>query len=801
MVPQLYAMDSQIKAQDLATTILSSSTPPTILSSCSAIETFLTKHTTDQNRSFFSITFPALICKVFGFDDSSRSGGLGRGWIDQIQGLGFNDGELLSGRVFNLLSPNGVLFNSIFSVDRYELVKYLFPVERLPEWMRFMFQNERDCRVLPELCPLFKGRVKEDSSKSGCYQVQLNVLEYYMFWFAYYPVCKGNNESLDTGVIRSKSRRFRFHNWTVLGSGSGQRDPGKKIECGLYMRLLYAYLRNFVPKYGSEVAHQPYRSSLLHYSPGYDGSGSVLVQMDFVVYTFVHFWLVDNDFSPLFVNVCRSFGVVFPFRAVLGETPSTPGLGEVVMLFVKYLNSGLVGINRGSEGAQHGENPRWRGSGFTELSVSGMGSLTYWNSLIQRPLYRFILRTFLFCPMGTSIKNAYQIFGIWISYMEPWKMSLQDFSELDALIHRPNENSRIQKTQCPSGRDAPKDSCESAYGYTSSWEGYVLSNYLYYSSLVMHFLGFAHKFLHTDVETIIQMVWKALDLLTSSKELMDLMKKVDTAFHLKASVSSSAIFDSSYKFVPSIREQLQDWEDGLCESDADGSFLHENWNQDLRLLSDGEDSGHELLQLLILRAESEIQAVAGNNLARNLQTLESLKSKMCILFGNRIGRSTSITPEAKQCRRTSDEIFTPRSARNHRLTEVKYKGDIMKRPISDGEIAWLTRLLVRLSDWLNDIIGLNQIPDNNQKPHSWSYVELCNADANKEGGPKEAMKMVLCSVGSWIMLMGLAVVKFMKEHELRVNLRVLASKKVMVLLILSAVFFSVLKKVFRHCLG
>ncbi|KAF6140377.1 hypothetical protein GIB67_005302 [Kingdonia uniflora] len=242
------------------------------------------------------------------------------------------------------------------------------------------------------------------------------------------------------------------------------------------------------------------------------------------------------------------------------------------------------------------------------------------------------------------------------------------------IHHRPNENSRIQKTQCPSGRDAPKDSCESAYGYTSSWEGYVLSNYLYYSSLVMHFLGFAHKFLHTDVETIIQMVWKALDLLTSSKELMDLMKKVDTAFHLKASVSSSAIFDSSYKFVPSIREQLQM-----------GHFYMRTGIKIYGFLSDVKTVGMNyfrilILQLLILRAESEIQAVAGNNLARNLQTLESLKSKMCILFGNRIGRSTSITPEAKQCRRTSDEIFTPRSARNHRLTEVKYKGDIMKGP-------------------------------------------------------------------------------------------------------------------------
>lgn len=35
----------------------------------------------------------------------------------------------------------------------------------------------------------------------------------------------------------------------------------------------------------------------------------------------------------------------------------------------------------------------------------------------------------------------------------------------------------------------------------------------------------------------------------------------------------------------------------MCESDADGSFLHENWNKDLRLFSDGEDGGQHLLQV------------------------------------------------------------------------------------------------------------------------------------------------------------------------------------------------------------
>ncbi|WOG86305.1 hypothetical protein DCAR_0205507 [Daucus carota subsp. sativus] len=86
-----------------------------------------------------------------------------------------------------------------------------------------------------------------------------------------------------------------------------------------------------------------------------------------------------------------------------------------------------------------------------------------------------------------------------------------------------------------------------------------------------------------------------LSILTSSSELINLIKNVDTVFHSKPSGSSKPIHNNLYRFVPSIREQLQDWEDGLCENDADGSFLHENWNKDLQLFSDGDDGGQRLL--------------------------------------------------------------------------------------------------------------------------------------------------------------------------------------------------------------
>lgn len=672
--------------------------------------------------------------------------------------------------------------NSISAVDRRSLVKYVFPVERLPEWVRFMLSNEKYFRVISDLCPFFKGKVKEDAVQGSLCQIQLNVFEYYLFWFAYYPVCKGNSENLDSNSVK-RSRKFRLENWTrsIRGfSGSSKREMEQKFEGNLYIQLLYGYLRAFVPIFDLD-AHQPYRSSILNYSLKCDGS--VIVRAEFLVNVFVHYWLVDNDFSPLPVNVCKSFGVSFPFRSMLGEIPPTSGLGEVVKLFVKYLNLSSVMSTDGFDNIECNESPRWRVSGGFDSadlvslspSVCSVGS---WNSWIQRPLYRFILRTFLFSPVGTSMKNTSQVFSVWVSYMEPWTISLDDFAELDVVISGSSKDVRNQETESQNS------------GYSPVWQAFVLSNFLYYSSLVMHFIGFAHRFLHTDPEGIAQMVLKVISLLTSSKELVDLIKNVDVVFHSKQAVSRKSALNSLYRIVPSIREQLKDWEDGLCESDADGSFLHENWNKDLKLFSDGEDGGQRLLQLFILRSEAELQ---GGDIAHahSLQIIDSLKEKVSYLFGGSTMKPIPISPELRQPQHTRDELFKPRRVGDQTSSNVTYKGDWMKRPISDDEVAWLAKLLIWLSSWLNESLGLNR-PEDNDVGSKWFYVNI-PGDAVNLNGSGEIVKTLVCLIGSWLLMMGTTTTRLMRKHGLRINLRVLASKKVVMVLLIFVVF-SALKK-------
>lgn len=202
-----------------------------------------------------------------------------------------------------------------------------------------------------------------------------------------------------------------------------------------------------------------------------------------------------------------------------------------------------------------------------------------------------------------------------------------------------------------------------------------------------------------------------------------------------------------------------------------------------------------LLQLFILRAEAELQAISGDNLAQNLQCIDSLKAQVGCLFGSHTVKPLSFSPEPKQHQQARDEVFNPRRAGSHALADVKYKGDWMKRPISDDEVAWLAKLFVWLSDWLNENLGINHSENSQVSSPSCHYVEVSSDDAVNVCGPAESAKAVLCALGSWFLILGMTVVRIMRKHGLRVNLRILASKKVVMVLLLYAVF-SILRKAF-----
>lgn len=131
--------------------------------------------------------------------------------------------------------------------------------------------------------------------------------------------------------------------------------------------------------------------------------------------------------------------------------------------------------------------------------------------------------------------------------------------------------------------------------------------------------------------------------------------------------------------------------------------------------------------------------------------------------------------------------------RNKKQTGKKYyRGDWLKRPVSNDEIAWLAKLLVTLSCWLNEKLGLNQSGTTDNQGAAWSYVEV-SGGTRSVNGPADTMKVVFLSVVFWLISVIRATVKLMRDHGMKVNLRILASKKIMISLLM-LVAFSVLKK-------
>ena len=209
------------------------------------------------------------------------------------------------------------------------------------------------------------------------------------------------------------------------------------------------------------------------------------------------------------------------------------------------------------------------------------------------------------------------------------------------------------------------------------------------------------------------------------------------------------------------------------------------------------------MKLLLIRAESEILRLSGDA-QQALQTLDSIKSKMKRVFQGQIGRiheSTSSLEELHyQHQQARGEVFTPKhpSLGKSSWDDVRYRGEWMKRPISETEVAWLARILIRLSDWLNDALGLDGgDADDSPAAASTTYIQFDRNDLNTVGGPKDAAKIALVALCSVIVLVGQALLKFMRSHRVKINLRVFASKK----LLLAAVVLYAMLAVTRNASG
>ena len=575
-------------AAGLAAAVLAATTPRAAAEAVSSVAAFLRRHHAgaDQPRAFFAEALPSLLFRLF----VSRSPA-SPCFVDLAAG-----DPALAYLLESLLAPSGPLLVALSAADRHSLLRFTFPRERLPDWLGFALSST----AAPSdqvVSPLLAGRVGS--------KLHLSVFEYYLFWFAYHPISAAAARATASASKASASTskpslmpRARLETWVSTLASTAGRHPDQKPHTSLYLKLLYAYLKEFVPS--DCVPPRGASGTLLHRNvrDAVDAAESFR-RAEFFVHTLVQFWLVGNDFSPLPVQTCRAYGLpllslLSRANATLSERLPAPGLGDAVKLLVMYLNWASVCKLADARNVFDAMLSR------KQSCDSPPG---YWNPLMQRPLYRFVARTFLFSPTGADIKNVAQVFSAWMVYMEPWKVQQDDLNEYDL----PPPGGR----NVHSVSDGKRQRCDAAY--SPAWQGFVLSNYLFYSSLVVHFLGFAHKLIHSDVALVLQMVSKvSRDLLhhtipwtllnfakcanlmfiqiiasmskqtfqylifvelmacsfavvwiiqvlevLGSSELLGLIYKVDAAYHSGFPDSQSRYLDHVLKYVPTIREQLQ----------------------------------------------------------------------------------------------------------------------------------------------------------------------------------------------------------------------------------------------------
>lgn len=192
--------------------------------------------------------------------------------------------------------------------------------------------------------------------------------------------------------------------------------------------------------------------------------------------------------------------------------------------------------------------------------------------------------------------------------------------------------------------------------------------------------------------------------------------------------------------------------------------------------------------------------MSGDNM-QSVQALDSIKSQMSILFEGAIAPQThqpNSIVESSCPPHHREDVFAPKHPGfgTGKWDDVKYKGDWMHRPISDAEVAWLARLLIRFSDWLNESLGFDRVGSSGE-PCRPPYVELASSDWSFEGGPKEFAAMILTLIISWLGMFGHSVLSFMRGHGMRINLRMFSSKKFILFLILYVIVY-VLKKAFNR---
>jgi len=225
-----------------------------------------------------------------------------------------------------------------------------------------------------------------------------------------------------------------------------------------------------------------------------------------------------------------------------------------------------------------------------------------------------------------------------------------------------------------------------------------------------------------------------------------------------------------------------------------------------------------MLKLLILRAEAWIQTGSGEKILPALNSLDALKGLTSRIFGScEMGVPVELVSMYNSESEKTHFIKHPGLGR-HTWADIKYRGDWMRRPIEDTEVAWLARLFVRVSDWLNRRLGLDHQESTIHIDNSWGENSYDRTRTSEpifaeiiEDEDEVSLVDFLSKRTTWInlfstvlspviycsVLLSKFVLSVLRRSGCRINLRIMAEKKVLVF-IFSCIILIILSKIFKH---
>ncbi|KAK9815560.1 hypothetical protein WJX72_005838 [[Myrmecia] bisecta] len=708
-----------------------------IAKACQAVEGCLDVNR-DNLRGFFEQCFSLLLKQIFGYDGSS--------WLTSV---GKSGREADAKALVDLLSPAGKLFNAMQSADADGLIKFMFPLERLPTHTQILLGIEAGRQVLNSW-PQYHNHIVTDAS--GRCQVHLNVFEYFMFWTAFY-VLRGSHTQADYAPSRT---RYGYGSFTPTSLGGSVRKTLRLTKGGQqgyldghpYLRLLRAYLDHFLqrPKPGSALHASRLGGSALAPKSRLGRSSShrtEATQGELLLSVLVEFWLTDSDEAlPLPAHTSPagsqtpspsklfSMPSATPIRSRSYEPPSEDLL-EALMVLVRYVtvledpndkrspakSAQLLGpwLPRMAVDTAAG-NPLGRTlAGAT--APAGLGAAASPSAqAFSRRLYRFLSRAFASWPEQRSITP---IVNLWLAFIAPWWAPpstdlASAWRAAPSAAGAANHGGALVSHVSELVHHALGDSHSPARGQDElqarfvarEWQAHVLANLPFYSLLLPQFLELTLGRVSSHGDAALAELLKVLNVFVAAPELGDLLRTVEHDFARYMAHPARRPEGLYAEVLPFLHDQAQDWE---VTALADSSGRTPPQVVPEFQLFGRDERGAAYTARQVLRAahgagkEDMLQAVS--RAAHQVLPIQQLQAAAPIHTPQPVAPSRPV-----------------QGLRRGVWRDVQYKGDWMRRPIASNEIGWLVRLLVLLSDWINRAIGLD-LPAREDGPAPQGYFQ------------------------------------------------------------------------------